>query len=135
MANPSPTPDFFEEDFGSLPVLEFAPPGEPDAILAMEHAPAGSFPRRPLYFEEVNLERYGRSYGVAQPLVSGVRFFGTAANLPYMMTVYHPNECYDWHYPFPAGRSAPRVRERPPLSAPGAGVQAGAMAGLLWLIP
>jgi len=28
MDNPSPTPDYFDEDFGAIPTLEFAPPGE-----------------------------------------------------------------------------------------------------------
>ncbi len=36
-----------------------------------------------LYFEDANLERYGNSVGVFQPVVSGVKFFSTVAFLPY----------------------------------------------------
>jgi len=48
---------------------------------------------RPLYFEEVPLERYGQTLGLVQPLVSGAHFFGSVAALPYKMTVHRPRSC------------------------------------------
>ena len=48
---------------------------------------------RPLYFEEVPLERYGQTLGLVQPVVSGIHFFGSVAALPYKMTVHRPRSC------------------------------------------
>jgi hypothetical protein len=48
---------------------------------------------RPLYFEEVNLERYGYSCGVVQPAVSTGHFFGRSLVLPVLMTLQHPWQC------------------------------------------
>src|SRR5262249_35980113 len=54
---------------------------------------ASAFCHGPLYFEEVNLERYGYSFGVLQPAVSGAHFFGTLPLLPYKMAVDRPGTC------------------------------------------
>ena len=49
---------------------------------------------KPLYFEEVQLERYGHEIGpVLQPLVSTAHFFGNIAVLPYKMGIHPPTEC------------------------------------------
>ncbi len=48
---------------------------------------------RPLYFEEIGLERYGASWGVAQPAVSGAHFFGRVVAMPYKMWVRCPRSC------------------------------------------
>ncbi len=48
---------------------------------------------RPLYFEEVRLERYGDTHGVLQPAISGAHFFGSVVALPYKMTVRPPRSC------------------------------------------
>lgn len=45
---------------------------------------------RPLYFEEINLERYGYSQGCLQPALSVATFAGNVALLPYQMTLDHP---------------------------------------------
>jgi hypothetical protein len=97
--------------------------------------PAAAFCHRPLYFEERNLERHGRSAGVLQPVVSAARFFGTIPTLPYQFVARHPDVCYYPCHPYQAGRLAPRVRELPPLN-PIAGVaEAGVIVGLIFLIP
>jgi hypothetical protein len=55
---------------------------------------ASSLCHKPLYFEEVGLERYGHSLNpLLQPVFSGVHFFAVIPLLPYMMGVYPPNEC------------------------------------------
>ena len=62
----------------------------------------------PLYFEDPNLERNGRSCGcLLQPLVSGAHFFGSVAFLPVKIPcappcsyVFPPGECPpDAHFP------------------------------------
>ena len=45
---------------------------------------------KPLYFEEEQLERYGHTFGIAQPVVSGAHFFGTLPVLPYKMGIEMP---------------------------------------------
>ena len=46
---------------------------------------------RPLYFEELNLERCGNTYGCATNLVSGVHFLTNTAMLPYRMATQRPD--------------------------------------------
>ncbi len=89
---------------------------------------------QPLYFEEVNLERYGRARR-GQCVCSMVRFFGTVPMLPYFMTINHPNETMYWNWPYEAGWGAPRVRELPPFSWKAAAVQALAVTGAAAVIP
>lgn len=59
-------------------------------MVAMWEAPA--FYHRPLYFEEVNLERYGHTHKHLQPIYSAAHFFGNTLALPYKMGAYHPCE-------------------------------------------
>lgn len=59
-------------------------------MLATWEAPA--FYHRPLYFEEVNLERYGHKHRHLQPVYSAAHFFGNALALPYKMGVNPPCE-------------------------------------------
>ncbi len=94
-----------------------------------------NFPYQPLYFEEPNLERYGRSCGHLQPALSGMRFFATIPALPYAMTVHRPNQPYIWRWPYEAGWGAPRVRELPPLDAKAGLVQASVLTGLIFVVP
>ena len=55
---------------------------------------ASALCHKPLYFEDVQLERYGHEWGpFLQPVVSGVHFFGTLPVLPYKMGLQTPNEC------------------------------------------
>ena len=49
---------------------------------------------KPLYFEQVGVERYGHSAGpIAQPIISGVHFFGDIVMLPYHAGLTPPKEC------------------------------------------
>lgn len=59
-------------------------------MVAMWEAPA--FYHRPLYFEEVNLERYGHTHQHLQPVYSAAHFFANTLALPYKMGAYHPCE-------------------------------------------
>lgn len=93
---------------------------------------------QPLYFEEVNLERYGYRWplvGAAQPVCSALHFYGTLPLLPYKMWSEPYNErIYTLgHYrpgsPVPYQTHWPRWR-------PGAfSFEAAVATGLVFLLP
>ena len=97
---------------------------------------ASALCHKPLYFEQMAVERYGHSFGpVAQPVVSAAHFFGHVATLPYHVGINPPNECrYALGYYRP-GNCAPYLFPPLPLSLRGAMYQAGAVSGLVYLIP
>jgi len=97
---------------------------------------ASALCHKPLYFEEVQLERYGHTTGpVLQPAVSGAHFFLNIATLPYKMGINPPNECqYALGYYRP-GSCAPWLVPPAPLSVRGGLLQAGAITGLVLLFP
>jgi len=91
---------------------------------------------KPLYFEDVQLERYGHSWGpYLQPIISGAHFFLTVPILPYKMGLYPPEECiYTLGYYRP-GSCAPYLLDPLPLSVRAGLAQAGAMVGGAYVIP
>lgn len=91
---------------------------------------------KPLYFEDVQLERYGNTLcPLLQPAISRVRFWLTIPVLPYFMGVNPPNECvYELGYYRP-GSCAPHMLNPLPLSLRGGLMQAGAVVGAAYLIP
>jgi hypothetical protein len=89
----------------------------------------------PLYFEDINLERYGYSYGCAQPIVSAAHFFGRLPALPYLMSLSPPCDCqYALGY-FRPGSCAPYRLHWPPLDGRAAAVEGATITGLVFLIP
>lgn len=90
----------------------------------------------PLYFEQVQLERYGHETGpILQPLISGSHFFLSIPMLPYKMGINPPNECqYALGYYRP-GNCAPYMIPPFPLSVRGGLVQAGAVLGVAGVLP
>jgi hypothetical protein len=91
---------------------------------------------RPLYFEEINLERYG--YGCCeclQPFASAAHFFGTVPALPYCLAADCPGECQYTLGHYRPGSCPPRRCHWPPPSALGGLGAAGAWTGLVFLIP
>ncbi len=97
---------------------------------------ASNLCHKPLYFEEVNLERYGHTAGpFAQPVVSTAHFFVNIAVLPYKMGIHPPNECqYALGYYRP-GNCAPWIIPPVPLSLRGALFQTAAVGAGIGLIP
>ncbi len=98
---------------------------------------AASTCHKPLYFEDVQLERYGHSWNpVLQPFISGAHFFVSVPLLPYKMGLKTPNECvYTLGYYRP-GSCAPYMFEPIPLSLRGAVYEAfGATAFAFWFWP
>ncbi|GIW93756.1 MAG: hypothetical protein KatS3mg110_1797 [Pirellulaceae bacterium] len=91
---------------------------------------------KPLYFEEVQLERYGHS---ARPLIqtalSGAHFVGNIATLPYQMAIHPMWEC---QYPlghYRPGNCAPWLVPPVPVSAKGGLAEAGVILGGVFLVP
>lgn len=91
---------------------------------------------RPLYFEDVMLERHGQSrHCLVQPLASGSRYFLSVLALPYKMTLDPPHRPISTLGHFRPGTSAPLLLQRPPLQADAGLCQAGMVVGLIFLIP
>lgn len=89
-----------------------------------------------LYFEEVNLERYGyRAFGPLQPALSGAHFFGSMLALPYNLTSANPCECVYTLSHYRPGSEVPRQIHWPRRSATGAIYEFDTIAGLILLIP
>ena len=97
---------------------------------------ASSLCYKPLYFEDVQLERYGHyCHPLLQPFCSRVKFWLTIPVLPYLMGVNPPYECvYDLGYYRP-GNCAPSMIEPVPISLRGGLMEAGAVVGLAAVIP
>ena len=93
-------------DYASA-AFAMAPPLERNVLMgfsdAVGIAPAGlAFCYQPLDFEEVNLERYGRSFGILQPVVSGGQFYTRTALLPYHVFAQPARRCtYHPHWTLP----------------------------------
>ncbi len=97
---------------------------------------ASALCHKPLYFEDVQLERYGHSTCPSvQPFLSGAHFFANLILLPYSMGMYSPKECqYALGYYRP-GSCAPWLIPAFPLSFRGAVAQAGFIGGIYGLFP
>ena len=97
---------------------------------------AAALCHKPLYFEDVHLERYGHSWGWhLQPFVSGAHFFTTIPILPYKMGLETPNECVYTLGHYRPGDCAPYLIE-PLGTSPRAVVwQAGAIVGAAAIVP
>jgi hypothetical protein len=91
---------------------------------------------RPLYFEQINLERHG--YGCCeplQPLASAAHFFGTVPALPYCMAVECPCECVYTLGHYRPGSCPPWRHHWPPCSPLAAAAEGGVWTGMVFLIP
>lgn len=112
-----------------------------DVFLGRSWAPqtltwkASNLCHKPLYFENVQLERYGHSRGpFSQPIHSTVHFFSSLALLPYNTGINPPNECrYALGYYRP-GDCAPWLEDPFPISLAGTRNQVRAMVGGAFLI-
>ncbi len=90
---------------------------------------------KPLYFEEVALERYGHALNpLIGPVWSGVHFFITIPTLPYQMSLAPINECqYVLGYYRP-GNCAPYLLPPVPLSFEAAFIEATSVVGGFWIL-
>lgn len=90
----------------------------------------------PLYFEELQLERYGHEVGpVLQPVLSSAVFFGNVLMLPYHVGMNPPWECqYALGHERP-GNCMPWTMETIPYSEPGTFLQAAAITSAVFILP
>lgn len=96
---------------------------------------APAFCHRPLYFEDENLERHGRSCGIFQPAASAAHFTGRGLIWPYLAGAFPPHECiYTLGRERPGSCAAYRFY-RPPVSVCGAAYEAAAITGLSYVVP
>lgn len=97
---------------------------------------ASSLCHKPLYFEELALERYGHSKGpFVQPLYSAAHFFASLPALPYLMGLRPPKECVYALGHYRPGSCAPYLKYPIPISTRGALLQAGAVVGTAAVLP
>ena len=90
----------------------------------------------PLYFEEVNAERYGYTCSYTfQPVISAAHFFGTIPYLPYLMAADCPRECTYTLGHYRPGNCNPWRPHCFPIDCKAAGAQGAAVAGLIFLLP
>jgi len=92
----------------------------------------------PLYFEEVNLERYGYRWpcaGVLQPVVSCGQFFATIPALPYKLAAESPCECVYTLGHYRPGSAVPYQVHFPRWRPSAGAAEAGAIVGLIFAIP
>lgn len=91
---------------------------------------------KPLYFEEIQLERSGHEYGpIAQPAISTIHFFKNIAVLPYKMGIHPMTECQYALGHYRPGNCAPWSIEPIPLSLRGAAAQAKVITGAALILP
>jgi hypothetical protein len=97
---------------------------------------ASALCHKPLYFEDVQLERYGHTWlPDVQPLVSGAHFFGSVAILPYKMGLQTPNECVYALGHYRPGSCAPYYIEALPFTWRAAAFQTGVITGIHFALP
>ncbi len=97
---------------------------------------ASALCHKPLYFEQVQLERYGHSWPrCVQPIMSGAHFFGSVAILPYKMGIETPTECIYALGHYRPGSCAPYYIEAFPFTWRAAAFQTGAITGIHFALP
>ena len=97
---------------------------------------ASALCHKPLYFEDVALERYGHSWGpFLQPIMSGAHFFGRLPVLPYCMGLKTPGECVYTLGHYRPGSCAPYLVGGMPFSWRAALFQAGGAVGVAAFLP
>ena len=104
------------------------------SVTAYEWQPT-EFCHGPLYFEEINLERYGNEFCYLQPAISSVHFFGTLPLLPYKTAADSPIDCIYELGHFRPGNLIPFRHHRIPFDFWAALYQGGVVTGLLYAIP
>jgi hypothetical protein len=91
---------------------------------------------RPLYFEEINLERYGYECDCClQPAASAAHFFATVPALPYCMAVDCPRACKYTLGHYRPGSCPPWRWHWPPCDLLAAAATGGVYTGLIFMIP
>jgi hypothetical protein len=100
------------------------------------HWTASALCHKPAYFSDIQVERYGHTFGPwLQSVASGGHFFLSVPALPYAIGLFPPNECtYTLGYYRP-GSCTPYLFDALPLSIRGILYEGGVWTGMAFLIP
>ncbi|MCA9118981.1 MAG: hypothetical protein H6822_16840 [Planctomycetaceae bacterium] len=90
---------------------------------------------RPLYFEEINLERHGYKVPLVQPAISAAHFFGRVPLLPYMMVSEGPRKCQYTLGHYRPGDYAPYSLYVPRLRLDASAAELAVIAGVIFAFP
>ena len=101
------------------------------------HWEATNFFHQPLYFDDTPLERYGQSLcPVAQPAISGTRFWLTFPTIPYKISVDRTHDCISTLGLYRPGECVPCTRETLLRGDSHTALfQAASTVGLIFLLP
>ncbi|QDT14656.1 hypothetical protein [Alienimonas californiensis] len=111
-------------------------PYQPRPVLPVQYRwAAPNITYNPLYFQDVNLERYGHHHGVLQPAASVGKFGVQLIGLPYQMALDPPHKCETPLGYYRPGDCAPKLCYQIPLNAKAALVQAAAVSGVALILP
>ena len=105
------------------------------AIYEKQWAASGSH-HRPLYFEEINAERYGYTpCECMQPFISAGRFLITVPALPYLIAARAPRDCIYTLGHYRPGDCVPYRWHHPPRCVIAGVYEAAIIVGLVALVP
>ncbi|MDA1055716.1 MAG: hypothetical protein O3C40_35420 [Planctomycetota bacterium] len=90
---------------------------------------------RPLYFEDINLERHGYKVPIFQPALSAAHFFGRVPLLPYMMMSEGHRNCQYTLGHYRPGDYAPYSLYVPRLRLDASAAEAAVVAGVFFVFP
>ncbi len=93
------------------------------------------FFHNPLYFEDSNLERCGRSHGCLTTAGSAIHFAAKIFMAPYLTAVHHPTDCVVALPDCPTCHEFSCDAYWPGWSWKGAAVQGAAVTGMIYVIP
>jgi hypothetical protein len=113
-----------------------APAARTPQVTCFHWRPTNFF-HQPLYFDDTPLERYGQSVcPTLQPIISGIRFFGTIPVVPYKMGIDRTHDCVSTLGYYRPGNCHPCVRERfPALELDASLLEAGTALALVFALP
>jgi hypothetical protein len=94
-----------------------------------------AFHHQPLYFEQANLERCGKSWGCLTTAVSATHFAASTVMLPWQMAVSPPCSTVRTLRDCKAGCEYPMSALLPECSWTGATAEAAVITGLIFIIP
>ncbi len=95
---------------------------------------ASSLCHKPLFFENIQLERYGHSHGpITQPVRSVAHFFVSLVSVPYQSAITPANECQYALGFYRPGNCAPWLKDPIPFSLDGTRRQALVTAGIAFI--
>jgi len=94
-----------------------------------------AFHHYPLYFEDPNLERCGKSRGLLTNVSSAALTLAQLPALPYMMTVQPPKECVRAKADCPTCHEFDLDAYLPEFSLPASAIEAAAVVAFVFLVP